>query len=309
MAWYREWSRWPRYVSVASRRAKATREMERLRKRGRDIQPVILEGRKIAHTFWGRAWCDHLEKFSDYVNRLPRGRSYVRNGSVCHLDIREGRIVAKVSGSELYDVKVSIRALPGAKWKRVREACAGQVGSMLELLQGRLSDRVMGIVTDRDQGLFPSPKEIELDCSCPDWAEMCKHVAAVLYGVGARLDQRPELLFQLRGVDHAELVSKESARAVLGRTPAAKDRRLDEGNLSQVFGIDLAENRRKARSDVTPAPRKGGRRQGNARNASSRVATPAGSASPVEKSEGVVKKPRGPSRLREAMIADYEAGA
>ena len=164
--------------------------MERLRKKGADVQPVRLTGRKIASTFWGEAWCEHLESFSDYENRLPRGRTYVRNGSVCHLAIQKGKIEAKVSGSSLYTVKIDIRTLPPAKWKSLKARCAGQVGSLLELLQGKLSDRVMTIVTDRDEGLFPSPKEIQLSCSCPDWATMCKHVAAVLYGVGARLDEQ-----------------------------------------------------------------------------------------------------------------------
>lgn len=229
------------YVSVAKRRAQAAKQMERLRKKGADVQPVCIEGRKIATTFWGSAWCEHLEKFSDYANRLPRGRTYVRNGSVCHLGIKEGTIEAKVSGSEIYNIKIKIKTLPADKWKKLKAQCAGQVGSMLELLQGKISKEVMAIVTDRDKGLFPSPKEINLDCSCPDWATMCKHVAAVLYGVGARLDKQPELLFLLRGVDHAELVSEETAKAVVKRATGKKGRTLDESSLSDVFGIELGE--------------------------------------------------------------------
>jgi uncharacterized Zn finger protein len=214
--------------------------MEKLRKKGADIQPVRLAGRQIARTFWGRAWCDHLEKFSDFANRLPRGRTYVRNGSVCHLAVRKGRITAKVSGSDIYDVEIKIKSLPRDKWRRVRESCVGQVGSLLELLQGRLSDHVMTAVTDRENGLFPLPEEIRLNCSCPDWATMCKHVAAVLYGVGARLDEKPELLFVLRGVDHQELIAEESAKAVVHKAPRAGQRTLREGDISEVFGIELA---------------------------------------------------------------------
>lgn len=236
---------WSPYVSQAERRAQAAREMERLRKKGVNIQPVEVAGRKIATTFWGMAWCEHLEKFSDYANRLPRGRTYVRNGSVCHLDVREGSVEAKVSGSEVYDVTISINKLAAARWKTLKERCAGRVGSMLELLQGRLSGEVMSIVTDRTEGLFPGPRQIRMDCSCPDWAGMCKHVAAVLYGVGARLDRRPELLFVLRGVDHAELVGEGAAKAVVGR--AKKGRTLDEASLSSVFGIDLAARPRRKR--------------------------------------------------------------
>ena len=245
--------RWRPYVPAASRRARAVSAMEKMRKKGASIQPVRIEGRKIAHTFWGQAWCEHLEKFSDYSNRLPRGRAYVRNGSVCHLDVQKGMIAAKVSGSSLYDVNITIKALPKDKWNGVRARCAGQVGSLLELLQGRLSSQVMALVTDRDKGLFPLPKEIDLDCSCPDWADMCKHVAAVLYGTGARLDAKPELLFLLRGVDHQELISAESAKSVVAKSPAKKGRLLDKSRLSDVFGIDL--------SAAKPAVKKCGRRR------------------------------------------------
>lgn len=241
MAWH-GYGNWRPYVSVATRKAQAAREMDRLRKKGADVQPVRLTGRKIASTFWGEAWCEHLESFSDYANRLPRGRTYVRNGSVCHLALHQGKIEAKVSGSSLYTVKIDIKTLPAAKWKSLKTCCAGQVGSLLELLQGKLSDRVMTIVTDRDKGLFPSPKEIQLSCSCPDWATMCKHVAAVLYGVGARLDEKPELLFLLRGVDHQELISQDAAQAVVSKGARSKGRTLDEASLGDVFGIDLAQD-------------------------------------------------------------------
>ena len=157
MAW--GWGYRP-YVPVARRRAQAISEVEKLRKKGADIQPVRIEGRKIAHTFWGQAWCQHLEKFSDYSNRLPRGRTYVRNGSVCHLDVQKGKIAAKVSGSHLYNVNITIKALPRNKWNGVRERCAGQVGSVLELLPGRISNQVMSVVTDRDKGLFLSPRRL-----------------------------------------------------------------------------------------------------------------------------------------------------
>jgi uncharacterized Zn finger protein len=245
-------------VSVAERRAKALKQMEKLRKKGVDIQPVKIEGRQIARTFWGRAWCDHLEKFSDYENRLPRGRTYVRNGSVCHLDVMKGQIAAKVSGSAIYDVKIGIKPLPKQKWRRVKQASAGQIGSLLELLQGKLADHVMAVVTDRDRGLFPRPAEISLDCSCPDWATMCKHVAAVLYGIGARLDEKPELLFLLRGVDHSELVSEETAKAVVTKARKTSRRTLDESKLSEVFGIDLAPVAgTKVATTVTPPEQQG----------------------------------------------------
>jgi uncharacterized Zn finger protein len=234
---YGEWSP---YVPVAKRRARAARETNKLRKKGMTIEPIEVEGRKIARTFWGEAWCSHLEKFSDYENRLPRGRTYVRNGSVCHLAISRGKVEAIVSGSALYRVDINITPLSVNKWKNVRKQCAGQIGSMLELLQGRLSDNVMEIVTDQNQGLFPMPREITLACDCPDWAGMCKHIAAVLYGVGARLDHQPELLFLLRNVDHEELITTQPdiQSAASGK---GKRRRLARTDLSDVFGVDMEE--------------------------------------------------------------------
>ena len=185
MDWY------PPYVPVGARRARARLEMRALRERGVEVQPVEVEGRgrAVARSFWGRRWCEHLESFSDYANRLPRGRTYVRNGCVCHLAIETGGVDALVAGRELYHVVIRIRKLKRPAWKAIQAACAGQIGSVLELLQGRLSDRVMEIVADRETGLFPQPGEIKLACDCPDWATMCKHAAAVLYGVGARLDK------------------------------------------------------------------------------------------------------------------------
>ena len=231
---------WRPYVPVAKRRAKASREMDKLRKQGITIEPIAIQGRKIAKTFWGEAWCRHLEQFSDFANRLPRGRTYVRNGSVCHLAIQQGKIEAIVSGSQLYRVSIDIIPLAASRWKRVREQCAGQIGSMLELLQGRLSNQVMEIVTDPAQGLFPQPKEISLHCDCPDWAGMCKHVAAVLYGVGARLDEKPELLFLLRKVDHEALISVELDMQTATRGTGRR-RQLADQDLSSLFGIELED--------------------------------------------------------------------
>ncbi|NNJ99429.1 MAG: helix-turn-helix domain-containing protein [Desulfatitalea sp.] len=251
MSWY---GGFRPYVPVAKRRANALKKMEKLRKKGHDIKPVQIEGRKITHTFWGQAWCDHLESFSDYSNRLPRGRTYVRNGSVCHLDIEKGQISAMVSGSEIYTVQIAIKTLARKKWQAVKSRCAGQIDTLLELLQGRFSKNVMSVVTDRDTGLFPQPGEIKLTCSCPDWAVMCKHVAAVLYGVGARLDLSPELLFLLRGVDHEELISADAgvAAAVAGTTSGRK--RIAQEALPDLFGIEISEDAPAA--ETTPAPRR-----------------------------------------------------
>ena len=239
MSWYS----FRPYVPVAQRRANAAREMAKLSKKtGRAASPVVLDGRKIATTFWGKAWCDNLEAYSDFANRLPRGRTYVRNGSVVDLEISPGNVRARVSGSELYSIDIKIKPLPTRLWKSIQTECAGQIDSLIELLQGKLSSSVMQIVTRRDGGLFPTPKEIDLHCSCPDWADLCKHVAACLYGVGARLDQSPELLFLLRGVNPAELISQASAADAVRQTATTDGApALTDKELTDVFGIELAD--------------------------------------------------------------------
>ena len=225
------------YVSVAERRKKAEKAAAKMAKKGEKVTPIRIDGRTIAKTFWGKAWCDHLESFSDYENRLPRGRTYVRNGSVIHLSIETGKIEALVQGSALYKIKIDIKCVDNKKWHQILDNCSGEIDSVIELLQGKLSSGVMKTITDKQNGLFPQPKEISLGCSCPDWAEMCKHVAAVLYGVGARLDEEPDLLFKLRHVDHLDLINKASLKAPLRRSGKAK---VVEGqDLSNLFGIEI----------------------------------------------------------------------
>ena len=215
---------WAPYVPVAERRRRAERAMEKRRKGGHPVAPVRIAGRAIATTFWGRAWCDNMEGYHDYENRLPRGRTYVRNGSVVDLQIAPGRVTAVVSGSELYDVTITIKETPATQWRSICADCAGGIDSLVELLQGRFSKGVMERLCRQQGGLFPRPSDIRFSCSCPDHALMCKHVAAVLYGVGARLDQQPELLFRLRAVDETDLVAHVDAALPMskqGPAPAA----------------------------------------------------------------------------------------
>jgi len=255
---------WRRYVSLPERRREAARTIAKLKKAGREVSPVEIAGRKVAATFWGAAWCKNLEAYSDYSNRLPRGRTYVRNGSVIDLQIEAGHVRALVSGSEIYQVDIEIKRLAKRRWTGIKGQCAGQIDSLVELLQGSISESVMEIVSRKGTGLFPSPREISLDCSCPDWATMCKHVAATLYGVGARLDHKPELLFALRGVDPAEMVEAAMDRPAT----ASRSRRLRRGRvlesdeLSSVFGVDIVSNvdSIEASSEDVAAPAKPQRR-------------------------------------------------
>ena len=233
---------WRPYVSVAQRRRKAASEMAKLQKKGHPVSPVVVEGRTIVKTFWGKAWCDNLERYSDFENRLPRGRTYVRNGSVIDLQIAPGEIKALVSGSEIYKVQVKVAPVAKARWQSICKDCAGAIDSLIELLQGRLSKSVMERVCRQKSGLFPSPDEIHLSCSCPDWADMCKHVAAVLYGIGARLDQQPDLIFRLHNVDEKQLIAGTGTALPQAKKALAAGKVLGGEDLSVLFGLDIAQD-------------------------------------------------------------------
>lgn len=238
MSWYEGWRP---YVPVAKRRAKAAAYAKRLaKKEKRILTPVHIAGRKIASSFWGQAWCDNLERYTDFANRLPRGRTYVRNGSVIDLAISRGRIKSIVSGSEVYHIEIEIDVLKKALWNRLKRDCSSAIDSLLDLLQGHFDQGVMQRLTQRDEGLFPQPREIEMRCSCPDWAGLCKHLAATLYGVGALLDAQPELLFTLRGVDHLELIREAVGTANLDwALEGSAGEPLAGADLGAMFGIEI----------------------------------------------------------------------
>ncbi len=252
-------------MPVAQRRRNAARLSTQLDGQGRTLSPVkvVAGGRKITKTFWGDSWCRNLERYSDFSNRLPRGRTYVRNGSVIDLQIAPGKVEALVSGSAIYEVAISVTRLPKARWQQLCADCAGDIDSLVELLQGRFSDGVMEVLCQPKTGLFPEPAQITMSCSCPDWATMCKHVAAVLYGIGARLDSDPELLFRLRQVDHLELVSARDGGITAATSAGAAAEELVGEDLGAIFGIELAspepptpERRKKSRANKQPRTRK-----------------------------------------------------
>ncbi len=239
MAWYHDDERSDRLAAVA-------REIAQRRERGEPFVPVGCEVARglPCHTFWGRAWCQNLESYADYEYRLPRGRSYLREGHVYDLAITQGTVEAYVTGGEIYEVAIRIEALDQARWREIKQITSGRITSLADLLSGQLNDEILHLITDREQGLFPNPGEITFNCSCPDWADMCKHVAAVLYGVGVRLDSEPALFFTLRGVDQNEVVG--AARAAVERgehlhTDDPSTGVLRAGELSALFGIDLGQ--------------------------------------------------------------------
>lgn len=249
---------WRPYVPVAERRRRAENKLAKLKKKDQAVSPVTIEGRAIAKSFWGNSWCTNLERYSDYENRLPRGRTYVRNGSVVDLRIAKSKVSAVVSGSDLYTVTIAIAPVTATRWKAICRDCAGTIDSLVELLQGRLSKGVMERVCREGDGLFPAPKEIKLSCSCPDWADMCKHVAAVLYGVGARLDEKPALLFELRGVDENQLLANAGQELSLKKAVPATTKVLDDGDVAALFGLEMVEA---VRSDIPTSPERPQRRK------------------------------------------------
>lgn len=298
---------WPGYVPVRNRIASAQkRAAKRAKAFGRQPEPVTITGSGIAKTFWGKSWCRNLESYSDFSNRLPRGRTYARNGSVVDLLVTRGRIEAIVAGSMVYDVTIAIGPLSPAKWRAIKADCASSIGSLVDLLTGRLDDDVMLRLVKPGEGMFPSPREVNVKCSCPDGARLCKHLAAVLYGVGARLDTQPELLFLLRGVDQAELIAaatKESvSRAVRGDAAHA----LADDNLAAIFGIDLGGG-----ASPPPPGRTAKPRRKTARPAKPAKATRPRAAKPQKKKRKQPQKttaPRGrPPQPRKAGAQDNAA--
>lgn len=238
------------YYDAQERKDKLQREIAKRKKRGECFEVLSAPAgqKKLSTTFWGQAWCRNLESYQQYESRLPRGRSYLRQGNVYNLEIEAGKLHAIVAGSELYDTSIHIQPLPKNRWQEIVAEGSGQVGSMLDLLAGKLGDGLMHLLTDPERGLFPEPKEIRFDCSCPDFADMCKHVSAVLYGVGVMLDTKPELLFTLRGVDQAELLSDASTAAMADLGAGSE---LAGADLSALFGIDLTAD---AASPAEPEP-------------------------------------------------------
>ncbi len=258
MAWYGGgYGDWAPYVPVAQRKANAVKHAAAAaKKQKRAVSPVRIDGKKIAKSFWGQSWCENLERYSDFANRLPRGRTYVRNGSVVDLQIKRGEVTAIVAGSEVYEVTISIKTLDKASWQRIKQDCSRSIDSLLDLLRGKFDQGVMQRLTEKDKGLFPKPREIEMECTCPDSAGVCKHVAAVMYGVGARLDASPEMLFLLRAVDHLELISQAATADNLEQSlTGSSDGALAGSDLGELFGIELDASASAAPSAIGKSPR------------------------------------------------------
>lgn len=235
-----------RYVSVAEKKAKAQKAIKKLRKKNPDISPVIVEGRKLAKTWWGKAWNQNLKSYSDYENRIDRGRSYIRHGAVLDLKINSCSVTSLVLGtrSKPYEVEISIEPMDKNKWENITNTCEGKIDSLQDLLEGSFPKELSDIFIESDNGIFPNPLEIEFECSCPDWAIMCKHVAAVLYGIGTRLDKDPLLFFKLRNVDVNDLISKaveQQSQSFIKKSSRRSKRAIKDKDISSMFNIDIEE--------------------------------------------------------------------
>ncbi len=230
------------YKPVSKTKADSAKALEKLKKINPNISPVIIEGRKIANTWWGSAWNNNLESYADYSNRIERGKAYVKSGMVLDLQIKTGVVTGLVQGSRKspYHITVKIDKMPSNKWNKIVELCSHRIADMAELVEGKFPNELAELFLRQGQGLFPSPKEIHFDCSCPDWADMCKHVAAVLYGIGARFDNDPMLFFKLRDVDFTELLKKsidEKIDSMLKNADKKSKRVIDDADISELFGV------------------------------------------------------------------------
>jgi uncharacterized Zn finger protein len=234
------------YVSVAQRKAKAEKKIRQLKKKNPDISPIVIHGRTLATSWWGKSWNQNLERYADYHNRIERGRNYVRHGSVLDLQIRPGRIDALVQGSRSnpYQVEIQIEAINKKNWAKIKSACEGKLDSLQELLTGKFPTELQDIFMAQGKGLFPTPEEILFGCNCPDWAYMCKHVAATLYGVGKRLDESPHLFFELRQASIDDLITQaleEEATQMLDNARQKSSRVIDDNDLGELFGIVMED--------------------------------------------------------------------
>lgn len=219
----------------------AAQTIRKEKSKGKILEPVNIQGRTIVKSWWGKAWCENLERYADYESRLERGKRYVRTGAVVDLKIQKGKVLARVQGRRKTPYKIEIRISPLSeeRCQRAIERCGYRIENLERLISGDFPEELKEIFLDRG-GLFPEPKEISFSCSCPDWALMCKHVAAVLYGIGVRFDENPLLFFELRGIDVGHFVDVTLANRVesmLANVDTPSSRIISEENRMRLFGL------------------------------------------------------------------------
>lgn len=211
------------------------------RAKGKALEPIIIQGKRIVTSWWGNAWCENLERYADYDNRLDRGKRYVRTGSVVDLKIQKGKVAARVQGRRKAPYKVEIRISPLSeeRCQYALEQCGRKIQNLEMLISGNFPEELKNLFSG-EKGLFPEPKEISFNCSCPDWALMCKHVAAVLYGIGARFDENPMLFFELRGIDVERFIDVavgNRLERMLQNAEKPSTRIIETEDWGQLFGL------------------------------------------------------------------------
>lgn len=212
--------------------------------KNKDYDPVIFEGNsrsKICKSWWGDAWCRNLDRYADWDNRIDRGRSYLRNGTVIDLKMNGGEIYAKVQGSREtpYTVKITIDPINEKKSRKIEKQAAGKIQNIEALLTGTFPESLKEDFFQEGM-LFPSLKEIHFNCSCPDWASLCKHVAATLFGVGVRLDTDPKIFFQMRGINIEDFVEKAISgklEKMLKNADKITPRIIKDSEIMNLFGV------------------------------------------------------------------------
>jgi uncharacterized Zn finger protein len=238
------YSSFPPYQSVYQQKIQNESDFKKLQKKNKDnnFEPIVIEGQTLAKNWWGKSWNKNIERYADYSNRLSRGKRYLRVGSVFDLKISKGKITGIVGGSSYkpYNILIEIKSIDENKWNKIIGKSIGSIESLNELLMGDFSKELEDVFFKEDEGLFPTPKEIKLKCSCPDVAQMCKHVSSILYGVGVKLDKSPELLFELRGIDVNKLISEtlgQNVDSLLEKSKNVTERVIDNVDILSLFEI------------------------------------------------------------------------
>ena len=224
-------------------KAKVEETNKKAKKKGKTLEPVIIEGKKIVNSWWGKAWCENLERYADYASRLPRGKRYVKSGAVVDLKIGEGVVLAKVQGTRKtpYIVEVHIDPVDEDKMQTLIDQCTKKIENLEQLVNGTFPEELKELFISQN-GLFPNPREISFSCSCPDWAVLCKHVAAVLYGIGSRFDQDPLLFFELRGIDVNRFIDttiENRIESMLENVDKPSSRIIESNDYADLFGLKL----------------------------------------------------------------------
>ncbi len=179
---------------------------------------------QFGQSWWAKRWIQVLESFTIGA-RLGRGRSYARSGQVLSIDIEEGLVKAKVQGSRStpYQITIQVKTLDKADWGKLIGILSKQVIFAAKLLAGEMPENIEDAFVEAKLTLFPDKRgDLKTDCSCPDWSNPCKHIAAVYYLLGEEFDRDPFLIFKLRGMERQTLLSLLSGSEAAAKKPRGR---------------------------------------------------------------------------------------